>query len=221
MSQAGLGIVRVAELEWEDRVNVDGWPSRIGLYYQNPDHRLMVRLVDFPAGAVEPRHVHPGRHGTTVLKGTVLCDGLSLGPLDVILGPSNEPHGPLEYPQGCQLVSCFQGDDFHNEAETLSAEKDYRLIQHAEIPWTPLACGGGEVKTLVDRGLENMLLEAYRLSPGAELVPGFLAALVLDGAPRIGGETLAVWDLFHRDGNGDPGAVSFPDGGLLLAVTMR
>ena len=221
MNRAGMTIVRVADLPWEDRVNVDGWPSRIGLYYQNPEHRLMVRLVDFPAGAVEPRHVHPGRHGTTLLKGKVHVDGLALEPLDVILGPSNEPHGPLEYPERCHLVSCFQGDDFHQEAESLSAEKNYRLIQQAEIPWQPLAAGGGEVKTLVDHGLETMLIEAYRFPSGAAITPTFLAAVVLDGAPRIGDDTLGTWDFFHRNGDANPGVVAFPDGGTLLAVTMR
>lgn len=214
-----MSVVRVADLQWEDRVNVDGWPSRIGLYYKNPDHRLMIRLVDFPAGAVEPRHVHPGRHGTTVLKGSVFVDGLTLKPLDVILGPSNEPHGPLSYPEGCQLVSAFQGDDFHEEAETLSEEKNYRLIQQEELPWQPR--DGGEVKTLVDRGLEKMLIEAYRFPAGATMAPSFLAALVVDGAPVVGSETLGAWDLFHSNGSGDPGTVSFPEGGTLLAVTMR
>jgi hypothetical protein len=32
-----MNIVRVATIPWEDRVNVDNWPSRAGMYYNNPD----------------------------------------------------------------------------------------------------------------------------------------------------------------------------------------
>lgn len=218
---AGMSIVRKAELKWIERVNIDGWPSRIAPYYENAEHRIRFRLVDFPERAIEPRHVHAGRHGTTVLNGKVLVDGLTLEPLDVILGPSNEPHGPLEYPGGCQLLSAFQGEDYHSEVENLSAEKNYRLVQHAGIPWRPLPSGDGEVKTLIDHGLETMLIEACRFKPGAEHAPGFIAALVFEGSPRVNGETLEAWDLIHPDGDGDAGTVSFPEGGTLLAVSVR
>ena len=31
-AKAGYEIVRVANIPWEDRKNVDGWPSRAGMY---------------------------------------------------------------------------------------------------------------------------------------------------------------------------------------------
>ena len=219
MSPSGMKIARVADLVWVDRVNVDNWPSRIGLYYQNDDFNLMVRLVDFPAGAVEPRHVHPGHHGTTVLEGHVVGDGITLKPLDVILGPSNEPHGPFSYPQGCKLVSMFQGNDFHNEAEARSGEKNYRLIQSEEIAWRKGA-EGCETKTLIDRGLGKMLIEARRFRSGAEISPDFLAGLVVEGEAEVGGETVGRWDVVHRNG-GDTGTIAFPKGTTLLTLTMR
>lgn len=80
--------------------------------------------------------------------------------------------------------------------------------------------GDGEVKTLIDHGLEDMRIEAYRFRPGAAHAPGFLAALVFEGSAMIGDEGLEAWDLMHPS-DGDPGTVSFPDGGTLLAVTMR
>jgi hypothetical protein len=220
MSTSGMTVVRVRDIPWEDRVNVDNWPSRAGMYYDNRDLELCIRLIDYPLGSVEPRHVHAGMHATTVLKGRAIIDGLTLGPLDVVIGPSNEPHGPLEYPDGCILLSAFQGSYFHNEVEALSGERHYRLIQHGEIPWRPLGADGGEVKTLVDRGLGGLLLEACRFPPGAVLAPPFLAALVVDGAPEVGGESLGTWDFVYRNG-GDTGTIAFPDGGTLLAVTMR
>jgi hypothetical protein len=119
------------------------------------------------------------------------------------------------------LLSAFQGEDYHSEVENLSAEKNYRLVQHAGIPWRPLASGDGEVKTLIDHGLETMLIEACRFKPGAEHAPGFIAALVFEGSPRVNGETLEAWDLIHPEGDGDAGTVSFPEGGTLLAVSVR
>lgn len=219
MNASGLTIVRLADIPWEDRINVDNWPSKAGMYYDNRDLELCIRLIDYPVGSIEPRHVHAGMHGTTVLKGRAIVDGLTLGPLDVILGPSNEPHGPLDYPDGCKLLSAFQGSYFHSEVEKLSTEKHYRLIQQGELPWQKT--DGGEVKTLVDRGLGKMLIETYRFPAGAEIKPRFLAALVVDGAPKVGGETLGTWDFVYRDAEKVPGTIAFPNGGTLLAVTMR
>jgi hypothetical protein len=66
-----------------------------------------------------------------------------------------------------------------------------------------------------------MLIEAYRFPAGAEVKPRFLAALVVDGAPKVGGETLGTWDFVYRNGTGDPGSIAFPGAATLLAVTMR
>ena len=220
MKPSGLTVVRVDEIPSEDRINVDNWPSRAGMYYDNRDLSLCIRLIDYPVGSIEPRHVHAGMHATTVLKGRAIIDGLTLKPLDVVIGPSNEPHGPLEYPEGCILLSAFIGSYFHSEVETLSAEKQYRLVQQGDIPWQPLE-GGGDVKTLVDRGVGPLLLEAYRYPAGASVAPQFLAALVVDGTPQVGDATLGSWDFVYRNGGATPGTVDFPDGGTLLAVTMR
>ena len=141
-----MHIVRLDQIPWEDRVNVDNWPSRAGTYYNNPETELCIRLIEYPFGSIEPRHVHAGTHATTVLKNRAIVDGLTLGPLDVVLGPSNEPHGPLDYPDGCNLLSAFQGSFYHSEVDTLSTEKQYRLVQQENIAWAPQA-GGGEAKT--------------------------------------------------------------------------
>lgn len=221
MSQSGMTVVRVADIEWEDRINVDNWPSRAGMYYDNRDLDLCIRLIDYPVGSVEPRHVHAGMHATTLLKGRAIVDGKTLGPLDVILGPSNEPHGPLDYPDGCILLSAFQGSYFHSEVETLSTEKQYRLIQHEELPFESRGRDTGAVKTLVDRGLGRLLLEAWRFAPGESIKLRFLAALVVDGAPEVDGQTLGTWDFIHANGREPAGTIAFPKGGTLLAVTMR
>ncbi len=168
-----MNIVRLDAIPWEDRVNTDNWPCRAGTYYDNPETELCIRLIDYPFGSIEPRHVHAGAHATTVLKNRAIVDGLTLGPLDVVLGPSNEPHGPLDYPEGCHLLSAFLGSYFHSEVETLAAEKHYRLIRHESIPWTTRV-DGGEAKILVDRGVGPLLVEALRLPAGSRHKPAFL-----------------------------------------------
>ena len=99
LSKDGFQIAHVADIPWEDRKNVDGWPSRAGMYYDDRENNLCMRLIDYSHGLTEPRHVHSGSHAAVVLQGSALIDGVTLGPLDIILGPSNEPHGPLQYPE--------------------------------------------------------------------------------------------------------------------------
>lgn len=218
-------IVHRAGIPWEDRKNVDGWPSRAGMYCDDKANQLCMRLIDYPVGSTEPRHVHGGAHATTVLKGRAIVDGLTLGPLDVVLGPSNEPHGPLHYPEGCQLFSVFHGSYYHSEIEALSSEKHYRLIQSGPLPWARDPVQGYESKTLVDRGVGPLLLRALKFAPEAQLpsevtLP-FYAALIIEGEALIGNETLGAWDFVRVTGDGAHGAIRFARGATLLAVCLQ
>jgi len=225
MANSGFEIVRVAGIPWEDRKNVDGWLSRAGMYCDDRENSLCIRLIDYPVGSTEPRHVHGGTHATTVLKGRAIVDGLTLGPLDVVLGPSNEPHGPLHYVDGCQLLSAFQGSYFHSEVEQLSGKKEYRLVQQAQLPWQAGPEPGAEVKTLIDHGCGRLLLRALRYAPGSTLVarehPKLHSALVVEGAAVIDGETLGTWDFVRVLDGSAAGQVRFPQGATLLSITMR
>lgn len=224
MIAAGFEIVRVANIPWEDRVNVDNWPSRAGMYCDDRANELCIRLIDYPVGSIEPRHVHAGMHATTVLKGRAIVDGLTLGPLDVILGPSNEPHGPLDYPDGCKLLSAFQGSYYHSEVTQLSGKKEYRLIEQAKLDWKS-AGAGARVKTLVDHGCGRLLVEVMQFDAGATLpagaCPRLHSALVVSGTAQVGGETLGEWDFLHVPAGMMHGPVAFPAGATLLALTMR
>jgi hypothetical protein len=120
-----------------------------------------------------------------------------------------------------RVFSAFQGSYFHNEVQQLGAERHYRLIHSAEVPWQSKG-EGAEVKTLIDHGLGRLLLEARRYAAGAKLAePGITAALVVDGAATVAGEKLGVWDFVyvHKGERHDP--ILFPDGATLLCVTMR
>jgi len=218
-------IARLKEIPWEDRINVDGWPSRAGMYWDDRDNNLCMRLIDYPFGSIEPRHVHGGSHATTVLKGRAIVDGLTLGPLDVILGPSNEPHGPLDYPEGCKLLSVFHGSYYHSEVQQLSTERHYRLIQSAGIAWQDGAAAGCREKVLVDRGVGPLVLKALRIAPGSQLpprsYPSMRAALVVEGQAAVGGETLGTWDFLRVTGGSGHGAIGTAGGATLLAITLR
>jgi quercetin dioxygenase-like cupin family protein len=68
-------------LPWEERPN-----EKIGrsLYRKNlivdPDTGMEVRLVRYPAGAVNPAHTHPCAHGMYVLEGTLVTHEGEYGP---------------------------------------------------------------------------------------------------------------------------------------------
>jgi len=202
---------------------VDNWPSRAGMYHDDRENELCVRLIDYPVGSIEPRHVHAGTHATTVLKGRAIVDGVTLKPLDVVLGPGGEPHGPLHYPDGCQLLSAFQGSFFHSEVQHMSAEKRYRLIQADALPWE--RGGGRETKTLVDHGCGRLLLQAQRYAPGTALAENaalpFQSALVVEGCAAVAGEKLGPWDYLRAPDAARHGAIGFPDGATLLTITLR
>lgn len=221
LTKGGYTISRVAEIPWEERKNVDGWPSRAGMYYDDRGNDLCMRLIHYPEGRTEPRHVHAGSHAAVLLEGEAHVDGKVLGPLDVVLGPSNEPHGPLHYPKGAKIFSAFQGSYFHNEVQQLGAERHYRLILSGELPWKAQG-ERTEVKTLIDHGLGRLLLEVMRFAPGAKLArPKITAALVVDGSATVADEKLGAWDFVYvsKDRAHDP--IGFPDGAMLLCVTMR
>jgi hypothetical protein len=169
----------------------------------------------------EPRHVHAGSHAAVLVEGEAHIDGLTLHPLDVILGPSNEPHGPIVYPKGVYVFSAFQGSYYHHEVGELGTERHYRLIQAAKLPWE----SRGEklqAKTLIDRGLGRLLLEVLRFDAGAALHDAEItAAFVVGGTAQIADEALHAKDFFYvcRGREHDP--VMFPETTTLLAVTMR
>jgi hypothetical protein len=218
----GYTIVRKAEIPWEDRKNVDGWPSRAGMYYDDRENQLCMRLIDYPVGSVEPRHVHAGAHATTLLRHHAVVDGITLKPLDVVLGPSNEPHGPLDYRESCQLFSVFAGSYYHSEVETLASEKHYRLIQSDTIPWHASGAPGIEEKTLVDRGVGRLLLKAVRIAPGSALAdPPMLAALIAFGGAEIGSEQLGEWDFIYVRRAAEHAPIRFPTGATLLTVALQ
>ena len=81
MPDPQLVVIDSNALPWEERPN-----DKIGraLYRKNlivdPDTGMEVRLVRYPAGAVNPSHTHPCAHGMYVLEGTLVTHAGEYGP---------------------------------------------------------------------------------------------------------------------------------------------
>ena len=68
--------------------------------------------VKFPPGYVEPEHAHKSWHSIVVLKGRMCVAGKDLRPGDYVFG-WDIPHGPYEYPDGCEVFIVYMGDATH------------------------------------------------------------------------------------------------------------
>ncbi|HET9402946.1 MAG TPA: hypothetical protein VFO57_00005 [Burkholderiales bacterium] len=67
----------------------------------------------FPPGYVEPAHTHKSWHSILVTKGRMCVAGKDLRPGDYVFG-WDIPHGPYEYPDGCEVFIVYMGDPTHN-----------------------------------------------------------------------------------------------------------
>ena len=82
----------------------------------------------FPAGYVEPAHTHTSWHSILVTKGRMCVAGKDLRPGDYVFG-WDIPHGPYEYPDGCEVFIVYMGDATH-----VWEKED--LLKHKNI-WNP------------------------------------------------------------------------------------
>ncbi len=82
----------------------------------------------FPAGYVEPAHTHKSWHSILVTKGRMCVAGKDLRPGDYVFG-WDIPHGPYEYPDGCEVFIVYMGDATH-------VWKKDDLLGHRNI-WNP------------------------------------------------------------------------------------
>lgn len=82
----------------------------------------------FPPGYVEPAHTHKSWHSILVTGGRMCVAGKDLRPGDYVFG-WDIPHGPYEYPDGCEVFIVYMGDPSHHW------EKN-SLLKHQNI-WRP------------------------------------------------------------------------------------
>jgi hypothetical protein len=87
----------------------------------------------FPAGYVEPAHTHKSWHSILVTKGRMCVAGKDLRAGDYVFG-WDIPHGPYEYPDGCEVFIVYMGDATHIWAAA-------QHLDHKNI-WKPATAAG-------------------------------------------------------------------------------
>jgi len=121
------------EKEWQDGSTVDMLNLPAGVQVKVFAHDAAMGRTDmkvrFPPGYVEPEHSHKSWHSIVVLKGRMCVAGKDLRPGDYVFG-WDAPHGPYEYPDGCEVFVVFMGESIAHEWD---AEKHAGHVRE----WTP------------------------------------------------------------------------------------
>jgi hypothetical protein len=125
------------EVEWEsdDVRGLLKLPAGVKVKVLNYDP-VMKRIdmkQQFPPGYVEPEHTHKSWHSILVTKGRMCVAGKDLRPGDYVFG-WDIPHGPYEYPDGCEVFIVYMGDPSH----IWDAERH----QHHQKAWRPVTDDG-------------------------------------------------------------------------------
>lgn len=110
----GFRIVVDDQLPWQES-NIGLPPGvRHKILHLDPTTGRRVSKVSFPPGYIEPEHTHRGWHSVLVLAGRMCVAGKDLRPGAYIFG-WDVPHGPFEYPDGCEVFTVSMGPDMHHQ----------------------------------------------------------------------------------------------------------
>lgn len=83
--------INTHEIPWLERFN-----EKLGCalfrkeLYEDPDNGMLIQLVRYPAGVINPGHTHPCGHGMFVLEGTLVTHRGSYGPGSFVWFPEGE-----------------------------------------------------------------------------------------------------------------------------------
>ena len=97
------------EIDWESDDMLD-LPEGLQTHVinENEAEGRIDFFVKFPPGYVEPRHTHAAAHADLIVDGEMHVHGQVLTPGDYIFG-QKEPHGPMEFPEGCIVFCSYTG----------------------------------------------------------------------------------------------------------------
>jgi quercetin dioxygenase-like cupin family protein len=83
--------VNTNDLPWEERlIEVLGKAVYRKDFFTDPDTGMLVRLVRYPAGVINPAHTHPCGHGMYVLEGNLVTHKGTFGPGYFVWFPEGE-----------------------------------------------------------------------------------------------------------------------------------
>jgi quercetin dioxygenase-like cupin family protein len=78
-------------MPWEERFNEHIGKSLFRKeLFSDPDTGMLVRLVRYPAGVINPHHTHPCGHGMYVLEGQLVTHRGTFGPGSFVWFPEGE-----------------------------------------------------------------------------------------------------------------------------------
>ena len=79
------------KIDWEERYNdAIGKAIYRKEFFSDPDTGMLVRLVRYPAGVINPAHTHPCGHGMFVLEGNLVTHKGTYGPGSFVWFPEGE-----------------------------------------------------------------------------------------------------------------------------------
>ena len=82
---------------------------KMKIFAYDPIMKRIDFKLRFPKGYVEPVHSHKSWHSILVTEGRMCVAGKDLRPGDYVFG-WDQPHGPYEYPDGCEVFVVFMGE---------------------------------------------------------------------------------------------------------------
>ncbi len=144
------------EMRWEESAAVKLLTLPKGLKVKIFNHDPIMKRIDmkvkFPPGYIEPEHTHKSWHSILVTKGRMCVAGKDLRPGDYVFG-WDLPHGPYEYPDGCEVFIVFMGDGTQH---TWDEEKHF---VH-EVEWSAKTSSG---KKAVAKGVTSRSKELEKI----------------------------------------------------------
>src|SRR5262249_39734055 len=89
--RADFTAINAEKLPWEER-HSEPPPGTIlrKELFPDPETGMLVRLVRYPAGVINPAHTHPCGHGMYVLDGTLVTHRGEYGPGSFVWFPEGE-----------------------------------------------------------------------------------------------------------------------------------
>src|SRR6476619_2146990 len=91
MSDRVFFSVDATSVPWAERFSAEiGTAIYRKELFSDPDTGMLVRLVRYPAGVINPAHTHPCGHGMYVLEGTLVTHAGSYPPGSFVWFPEGE-----------------------------------------------------------------------------------------------------------------------------------
>ncbi len=150
------------DVEWREDVSTDllTLPKgvKVKVFAHDPVMKRIDMKVKFPKGYVEPRHTHKSWHSILVTRGRMCVAGKDLRPGDYVFG-WDLPHGPYEYPDGCEVFVVFMGEG------TQHVWEEDALLKH-QLKWEANTDAGKKAVAKGDVARKQALKEKRAAASG-------------------------------------------------------